>query len=330
MTKPQKVAAIVNPCAAGGKAARRWPELESLLERSLGPVTTRFTHSPGAGIGIARQLLREGYDLLVAVGGDGTINEVANGFFEHDRIIRPEARLGILPLGTGGDFRRTLSVPLNPRKAVEILAEGLPLLIDVGKVSFLDKNGTSESRYFVNMVSFGMGGHVAARARNSLSHFGGKAAFLWATLVTFLSYRGRQIKLKVASNPTEMDFVVTNVAVGNGQFHGGGMRPCPTAALNDGLFEVTVIDYVGTIELISSLPVLYSGEVYKHPRVHHLRTSSLSVESTVVTQIEVDGEALGTLPLEVSILPRRLPVLISASSPLFALSDNPESRQTPA
>jgi YegS/Rv2252/BmrU family lipid kinase len=322
MTKLQKVAAIVNPCAAGGETARRWPDLRNLLERALGPLTTRFTDSPGAGTAIARELIREGYDLLVAVGGDGTINEVANGFFEHGHLIRLEARLGILPLGTGGDFRRTLGIPRNPTEAVKILSEGLPLLIDVGKVSFRANDGAPESRYFVNMVSFGMGGQVAARAKNSLRRFGGKAAFLWATLVTFLSYRGRQVKLRVASNPAELSFLVANVAVGNGQFHGGGMRPCPTAALNDGLFEVTVIDYAGAARLISSMPVLYSGGIYNHPKVHHLRTSKLSAESTAVTQIEVDGEALGTLPLEISILPRQLPVLVSASSPLLALKDH--------
>jgi len=319
MTTPPKVAAIVNPCAAGGETARRWPEMESLLERSLGPVTARFTEAPGAGIAIARELLREGYDLLVAVGGDGTINEVANGFFEQGRLIRPEARLGILPLGTGGDFRRTLGIPKNPSQAVEILAQGLPLLIDVGKASFQGRQGALETRYFVNMVSFGMGGHVAARSRNALRHLGGKAAFLWATLVTFLSYRGKQVTLKLAPDHDELSFLVTNVAVGNGQFHGGGMRPCPTARLNDAMLEVTVIDYAGALELIRSLPVLYSGEIYQHPKVHHLHASSLAADSTAVTQIEVDGEALGTLPLQVSILPQQLPVLVSASSPLLAL-----------
>jgi YegS/Rv2252/BmrU family lipid kinase len=322
MTNPQKVAAIVNPSAAGGQTARRWPELKSLLERALGPVTSRFTDSPGAGILIARELLREGYGLLIAVGGDGTINEVANGFFEHDRNVWPESRLGILPLGTGGDFRRTLGIPRNPVEAVKIFSEGLPLQIDVGKVNYQATNGTLQSRYFVNMVSFGMGGHVAARAKNSLRRFGGKAAFLWATLVTFLSYRGKQVKLKIAPDSAETDYLITNVAVGNGQFHGGGMRPCPTAALDDGLFEVTVIDYAGALELLSSMPVLYSGEIYKHPKVHHLRTSKLSADSAVVTKIEVDGEALGKLPVEISLLPRQLPVLVACASPLLSLSKN--------
>lgn len=316
MIKPPKVAAIINPCAANGETARRWPELNTLLEHSLGPLTASFTDSPGHGAVITRELLRDEYGLIIAVGGDGTINEVANGFFENDRIIRPEATLGILPLGTGGDFRRTLGIPQNPVEAAKILSGGLPLLIDVGKANYQANNGSRESRYFVNMVSFGMGGRVAARAKNPLRRWGGKTAFLWATLETFLTYRGRRVKLKMDSNAAELEFLVANVAVGNGQFHGGGMRPCPTAVLNDGLFEVTVIDYAGAIKLISSLPVLYSGEIYKHPNVRHLRTASLSAQSMAETRIEVDGEALGRLPLEISLLPRQLPVLISAASPL--------------
>lgn len=318
MTTPRKVAVIVNPCAAGGETKRRWLELNSLLESSLGPVVTKFTPSPGAAILIARELLREGYDLLVAVGGDGTINEVANGFFAQERLIRPEARLGILPMGTGGDFRRTLGIPLDPIQAAEILTQGVSLPIDVGKAAFQASDGSRETRYFVNMVSFGMGGRVAARSRNPLRHLGGKAAFLWATLETFLSYRGTQVKLRLAPEGEELPFRITNVAVGNGQYHGGGMRPCPTARLNDGIFEVTVIDYAGVLKLVRSLPVLYSGAIYQHPVVHHLRSNSLRAESTATTLLEVDGEALGRLPLQVSVLPQRLPVLVSASSPLLA------------
>lgn len=317
MTTPSKIAAIVNPCAAGGRTARRWPELQNLLETSLGTVTTKFTPAPGAAALIAREFLREDYDLLIAVGGDGTINEVANGFFEHDQLIRPDARLGILPLGTGGDFRRTLQIPSNPSQAVEILAKGIPLRIDVGKVSFQANRGACDSRYFVNMVSFGMGGLVAARSSNAFRRLGGKAAFLWATAAAFFSYRGRQVKLKLDGAPDEAPFFVTNVAVGNGQFHGGGMRPCPTAKLDDGTFEVTVIEYTGAMDLIRNLPMLYSGEIYQHPKVHHLRAKSLAAESADSTHIEVDGESLGTLPLQVSILPERLPVLVAASSPLL-------------
>jgi len=325
MSQLQKIAAVVNPHSAGGRTARRWPELAGLLERRLGPVTARFTDEHAAGIALTRGLLREGFDLIVAVGGDGTINEVVNGFFDQDRLVRPEATLGILPLGTGGDFRRTLQIPSTPSEAIEVLADGVPLLIDVGKASFRSNDGPPASRYFVNMVSFGMGGHVAAQSKNFMGVFGGKAAFFWATAMTFLSYRGRRVSLTLDGSPTALPFIITNVAVGNGQFHGGGMWPCPAAVLNDGVFDVTVIDYAGALKLLSNISVLYSGRVYSHPKVHHFEARRVLAESNSTTEIEIDGEPLGRLPLEIGILPRQLRVMVSQSSTLLGDSTGSEA-----
>ena len=324
MSMPAKIAAVVNPHSAGGKTAKRWPELAGLIEQRLGPVITRFTGEQGAGIEITRGLLREGCNLIVAVGGDGTINEVANGFFHQDRLIHPEAVLGILPLGTGGDFRRTLQIPTVTSEAIEILATGIPALIDVGKATFRANSGGQISRYFVNLVSFGMGGHVAAQSRNFLGRFGGRAAFFWATVKTFLGYRGRQVSLALDGSTTPLPFFITNVAIGNGQFHGGGMRPCPAAVPNDGVFDVTVINYAGALKLLSSISMLYSGEVYQHPKVRHFEAERILAESSGrATEIEIDGEPLGTLPLEVVILRRQLRVLVSPSSPLLTGSTIP-------
>src|SRR5579863_9309898 len=185
MTEARKVAAVVNPQSAQGRTARVWPEIARLLDDRLQSVAVRFTDARGHAIHLTRELLRQGFDFIVAVGGDGTISEVANGFLEDDEAVRPGAQLGILPIGTGGDFRRTLGVPPDPQQAIEILSTGVPLPIDIGKATFTGLAGATESRYFINLVSFGMGGDVAAAAKNFLTPLGGKAAFLWATLSTF-------------------------------------------------------------------------------------------------------------------------------------------------
>lgn len=318
MSKPSKIAAVVNPHSAGGRTARQWPHLAAMLESRLGSVVTRFTGEPGGGIAITRGLLREGCDLIIAVGGDGTVNEVVNGFFDRDRLVRPEAALGILPFGTGGDFRRTLEIPTDAAGAIEILAAGVPAQIDVGKATFRANGGQGQaSRYFVNLLSFGMGGHVAAESKNFMGWFGGKAAFFWATLKTFLTYRGRQVNLSLDGSSTRLPFFITNVAVGNGQFHGGGMRPCPAAVPNDGVFDVTIISYAGALKLLISISMLYSGEVYSHPKVRHFEAARILAEASSVTEIEIDGEPLGTLPLEITLQPRQLRVLVAPSSPLL-------------
>ena len=311
---PSNAAVILNPWAAGGRTAKQLPRIEQELNRRLDrPVEVLLTEHPGHAAELTEQALRDGYDLIVAVGGDGTANEVVNGWFTEDDLpIQPEARLGFIPMGTGGDLRRTLELPRDIAEAADVIAHGRRWTIDVGKASLVSEGGTPVSRYFVNLVSFGMGGDVSVRAKNFLSDVSGKAAFLYATVAVFLSYRGKRVKLTLDGRPLPKELLITNVAIGNGRYHGGGMHPCPRAAMDDGLLEVTTIRQLTTFEFIRDLPVLYSDDVYQHPKVDHYHATKLRAESDDITRIEVDGEALGRLPLEIELLPARLPILVSA------------------
>lgn len=277
-----------------------------------------FTEHSGHGIALSRQLLEQGFDLIVAAGGDGTINEVANGFIQADQPISRTACLAVLPLGTGGDFRRTLGISSNLAEAIAVLTTGAPLQIDVGKAVFAAPNGTRQTRYFVNVVSFGMGGEVASRAKNIFSPLGGSIAFLYATAAVFFRYRAKHVSLKMDGAESLLSLDITNIAVGNGRFHGGGMQVCPRAVLNDGALEITVIDYLRTLEVMKDLPVLYSTDIYRHPKVRHFRAARIVAEASEPTLIEIDGEPLGKLPLEIRLLPLCLRVMVSRSSPLLA------------
>jgi YegS/Rv2252/BmrU family lipid kinase len=318
MTQPEKPVAILNPRAAGGKTSRLWPAMREALERRLGmPVTLLTTERPGHAAVLARGALDAGSTLVIAIGGDGTVNEVANGFLRNDETVNPEARLGFIPIGTGGDLQRTLGIPSDIEQAAGIIAAGVPFIIDAGKARLVGHGGAPVERYFVNLLSFGMGGDVSVRAKNFLSPLGGKAAFLYATLAVFATYRGKRVRLTLDGVPQPQEFLITNIAIGNGRFHGGGMHPCPRAVMNDGLLEVTTIDRLTAYELVRDLPILYSDNIYQHAKVRHFRARHIRAESSEVTRIEVDGEALGRLPLEVSVLPRKLPILIAPSSPLL-------------
>lgn len=314
-------AAIVNPLSGCGKTGRKWPGIHKKLQDRLGPVTTRFTRYRGHGIVLARELLEQGHDLVLAAGGDGTINEVANGFLYEDQPFRQSACLGILPMGTGGDFQRMLGIGADIHRAIDILTHAEPLEIDLGKASFRGHDGSLQQRYFVNLVSFGMGGEVAARSTNVFTPLGGTAAFLYASAAVFLRYRSRSVRLELDAAP-ELQVCVTNVAVGNGRFHGGGMQVCPRAVLDDGLFDITVIGPLGMLELIKDVRVLYSDDIYQHPKVTHFRTSRLKASAEQLTHLEIDGEPLGTLPLEISILPRRLRLIVHQNSPLLDTQEN--------
>ena len=312
-----KTAVIVNPDSRAGRTGSEWPRIAALLARRLGTVETRFTERRGHGIEIARELLEQGFDRIIAAGGDGTLNEVANGFLRDDQPVNPAAILGVLPLGTGGDFRRSLELPHKLEDTIEVLASGVPLEIDAGRASFIDREKRPVQRYFVNLLSFGMGGEVAVRSCNILSPLGGTIAFLYATAVAFFVYERKQVRLLLDDSPVPHNFEIYNVAVGNGRFHGGGMRACPTAVLNDGIFEVTVIEYLKRWEAMRDIRVLYSENVYQHLKARHLRASRLVAESDEPVFIEIDGEPLGRLPLEITVLPRRLRVLVPPRSRLL-------------
>lgn len=314
---PRKIAAIANPQAGSGRVGRLLPKLAGRLRTRLGEITLRVTDSPEHATAIARELVEAGFDLIIAVGGDGTIGEVANGFLRDDKPIRDDVELGILPVGTGGDMRRSLGIPSDAGRAIEILATGRPLKIDAGKASLAGRDGSAVERYFVNLASFGIGGEAAARAGNPFTTLGGKAAFLWATLRAVAVFRGRRVEIELDGSGEFLPFFISNVAVGNGRYHGGGMQPCPKASLDDGVLDVTVIDYLKPLEVLRDIRVLYSDDVYRLPKVHRLQARRLRARADQPTSVEVDGEALGRLPIELEVLPRCLNVLLSPSSPHF-------------
>ena len=153
---------IVNPESASGATRKAWPQIASDLRKHFGSFTVAFTQHSGQGIELAADAARSGVDLIIACGGDGTISEVANGILGSGRDVE----LGILPSGTGGDFRRTLEIPSQSRTAARMLREGRTRRIDVGRVSFIDHNGRDASRYFVGVASCGMSTHVIGRVKS--------------------------------------------------------------------------------------------------------------------------------------------------------------------
>jgi len=298
-----ETAAIINPTSAGGRSAALWRQIAA----GLGPVKARFTEAPGHASSLARELLDRGYERIIAVGGDGTANEVLNGFLHEDRPVSETASLAVIPMGIGRDFGRSLGIR-SVEEAVRVLAAGSALPMDAGKVTFRDHSGMTRSRYFANVASFGMGGEVAARSRNLFRHLGGKAAFLYATLRVFLSYRAKAVELGFDGDGAAVRHSIMNVAVGNGRFHGGGMHICPLADMSDGLLDISVVDALGLWILARDLKVLYSPNLYIHPKTRHYRARTVTARSDQHVSLEVDGEALGVLPAELSLLPRAIRV----------------------
>jgi diacylglycerol kinase (ATP) len=300
------VVAILNPKSGNGKSAEAWARVRAHLPGSVDTVQTR---APGHGIELTREAIKGGARTIIAVGGDGTINEVVNGFFEREQPISTEVRLGIVPHGSGSDFKRVLNFPFDEKKTAAILHHGDPTLIDVMKVRYTRMNGSSALRYSVNMTSFGMGGAVALRANHSSKIFGSRIAFLTAMLRTALNFSGNVVTLKIDGSPAAQE-KITNVAVGNGQYHGAGMWACPGASINDGILDVAVIRHLSFVELLKGVPTLYNGSIYSHPKVKAYRARRVEADSSESTLIEIDGEPLGRLPIEISVVPNAVRLLM--------------------
>ncbi|MBS1855673.1 MAG: diacylglycerol kinase family lipid kinase [Acidobacteria bacterium] len=290
-------AAIVNPRAGSGGARRRWPEAARLLAKRIGAVEARFTEGPGHARALARELADVGHDPLIVAGGDGTLNEVVNGILA--AAARP--RLGVLPLASGGDFARGIGLK-DVNAAVEALAAGGGRSIDAFRARFRGPGGEWVERCFLNTASFGLGAIAAAGVLGRRSLLPGGARYLAAAIPALASGRGFGVSLYVDDAPLGR-FEITTVAVANGQYQGGGIRIAPEAALDDGFAEVTVVQRVSLAEVARNLRILYSGAIYSHPKVRHWRAARVRAEAEAEVPVELDGEPVGTLPLEIEVIP---------------------------
>ena len=298
---------IVNPRSQGGQAGRDWPHLADRIRRGL-PFEEAHTTAPGDATRLTREALRAGAARVVALGGDGTINEVVNGFFEAGHPIAPEAAFGLLPYGTGGDFRKTVRIPKDFDDAVAVLARDQRRRIDVGRLDLTSDEGRVV-RMFANIASFGMSGVVDRLVNQSKKRFG-KLSFLIATTRGMLRYDNQRVRLVfdgVAADALEM--TINTVAVANGQYFGGGMHIAPEAELDDGRFDVVAIGDVGMKELVLNSRRVYQGTHLGLDHISHRRATRVDaepVEPGEIVELDVDGETPGRLPATFTIVPQAL------------------------
>jgi YegS/Rv2252/BmrU family lipid kinase len=304
---------VVNPRSAGGKTERRWPQLREIIHESLGPFEEQFTRAPGDGTTLARQALRAGADLVVALGGDGTINEVVNGFFDGATPVKPEAAFGVLPSGSGGDFVKTLGTPRDLPAACARLKSSTPRPIDVGRLTFVASDGAERIRHFINITSFGIAGLVDQYVNASSKPLGGTVAFALATLKAGLNYKNATIRLTLDGGAPK-EGRIYNVAVANGRYFGGGMKVAPEAALDDGLFDVVTMGDFGFADLLLRGLDIYSGKHVHNPKVSVQRARRVEAAATDGAEVllDVDGEQPGRLPATFELLPGALQVRASA------------------
>lgn len=298
-----KSAAIVNPCAGQGRCLRRWQVQQAALRDIVGPMKYCPTEGPGHACAIARTLLHEGYDHILSAGGDGTHFEVVNGWFEGGRAINPEARLTVLPMGTGSDLAKVLGIYPGLR-GIATLKDAEVVQADVGCLTCAETPGGSERMYhFLNIAHMGLGGAACRYVNEHSKAPGGFLSYLRAILVTLTRYRARNMRVLI-DGQLRIDGPALDFAVAKGCYDAGGLLLAPNARLDNGLFDCFHIGPVGFFDALKTLPKLYTGRLSeRRDVVKYLRGARIEIDADEAVEVEVDGEFVGFLPATVSLIP---------------------------
>ena len=295
---------IVNPAAGAGKTAKCWPEIMGYLQGAGLDFDYHLTTTRGEATELAKSTARLGYGLVVSVGGDGTLNEVANGLFSGGCL--DNVALGIVSTGTGSDYIRSVGVPRDYREACKHLTSPNRLTVDLGTVECV--NGRKAvSRVFLNSAGVGLDAEMVQATTGKLKFLGPRLSYLAGFLTTLISHENTDLLLRIGEEEERMKACI--ILVSNGRYGGGGMRPAPDADPGDGLFDVLVVGNVSRFELLRFLPRMYRGTHLIHPKVQIKRATEVEILPLKPLAVEADGELLGETPVKFKIIPKALQIV---------------------
>jgi YegS/Rv2252/BmrU family lipid kinase len=329
---------IVNPASGNGRTGRTWPTTERLLREHLYTFDAAFTQAAeDATLLTHRAISHDGYDHIIAIGGDGTLSEVVNGFFVGDRAVNEQAMVSFIPSGTGSDIARTLEIPTNKEQAIKRIARlcaseqhaevintsastaaatrvAQTRMVDVGKLTLTDKNDQPFQMYFVNVMSCGMSGGIVRRINRArlLKKFGGKIAFYLLSLAGILEYTNTPVRMSITApddNTMTRETSIRAIAVANGRYFGAGMMIAPAARPDDGTFDVVTLGNLSSWTVLRKLGWLYDGRHLQLTDVFWERGTRITLapvrpEDRVL--LDVDGEGIGRLPATIEVMPHAL------------------------
>ncbi len=305
-----KTQVIVNPESNKGRTRKRWTEIRDALRSFIKDFRFEFTEKPFHATEITRQSIKEGTELVIGVGGDGTMNEIANGFFEDWKIINPETSLGILPSGTGCDLTKSLNIPVGLKNALKVITEAPSIRMDVGKVRFRNHDGNEEERYFLNVADFGLGGEVVKKV-NERRLQRKASSYVRCLVETMARYKSKRVQIRVDGRSLpEGEYLIG--AIANGKIFGKGMKVAPGALLDDGLFDAILVRGMRFVEFCLHGWKLMNGSHLSHPKISLIRGRKVDAlpvsDADEPVLLELDGEQLGRLPATFEVLPQNLAI----------------------
>jgi diacylglycerol kinase (ATP) len=302
---------IINPHSGKSLTAGDLAGLETFFTARTGSFDYAIAESRDAAVRITRESLREGVDQIVAVGGDGTVNAVANGFIEQSRPIRPESCLAIANTGTGSDYFKSIAAAAPVRDWKELVLDHVVRPVDVGRIRFADPHRCDQ--YFVNMASAGMVAEVVGKKGRGSRRLPPGLRYLLATLSSLFSYRPKQVQVEIDGQWSDWEVLVISVC--KGRYAGRGMRFGGEATLFDGLFDVTLFQAISPVEMLVKLRKLYTGAFQNERAIRKLKARRISIRAPSALPVEFDGELCGTTDVELSVEPQLLRLCFPQGSP---------------
>ncbi|WP_353893704.1 diacylglycerol kinase family protein [Proteinivorax hydrogeniformans] len=282
---------VINPKSANGSTAQYWPRIKEMLQDEKYDFDYQLTSAPNQADEIAMEAIRKGYEKIVAVGGDGTVNEVVNGFFLDDgSLVNPKAKLGIISRGTGCDFIRTMGIPKDVKYAIRALKSGKAKPSDVIEGEYISQQGQKIIRRCINISDVGLGGFVVRRVNHTTKSSGGFLSYLLGTLLSVLKCPTFDLEI-ILDNKLFFSGEVYLAAVANGKYLGGGMKLAPEAILDDGLLDLVLVKAMTKPRLLWNLRKVYSGTHLSHPKIAADKCKTVTVRSLNGDMpLEMDGE----------------------------------------
>ena len=305
MTAQPKWYIILNPAANNGNAGKSEAKIIATLQQNDISFVLVKTERPKHAAILAREAIAAGFRCLAAVGGDGTANEVINGIFTQTIVETTAITYAILPIGTGNDFIRTHHIPNHFAQAIPLLKNPKTILHDIGVVEYQKKEAQAK-HFFINVAGFAYDAFVTRASHEQTNPISNKAFYLWLIFKCLFRYEPQKLRLQTDTETIDDHFY--NVAIGICKYNGGGAIFVPHADPTDGLLALTLIRKVSKLNVIQSTPMFYNGKIGEHPATKLLQSKTIHITGN--TEVEVDGEILGTAPATVSILPAALKVVV--------------------
>lgn len=298
---------ILNPMAANGRSKQIWPEIEKLLNKARLDFEMVPTERRDHAIELVAMGTARGFRKIIAIGGDGINNEVVNGIFLQKNIPIEEIEYTLIPMGTGNDWSRTHQIPTDHRKWIPLIADAKKVKQDIGFLSYSKKGNTGE-RYFANVAGLAYDGYLCKKMSEK-KDFSNAIGFLWLTLKELFKYRLRPAKVKIDNEEIVDSFYTINIGIC--RYSGGGMQFVPHAVFDDGLLAVTVAGPLRKWNIVLNSWRFYNGSILKHSLVKGFKAKEVVIETVGedATDVEVDGEYLGTTPVRCTILGKALTIL---------------------